>query len=125
LQTIAKDAKVQVDFNPEVVSRYRLLGYENRKVDDDDFRNDDVDAGEVGAGHSVTALYEIKLHPAAEDVEPSLEETLATVYIRYQDMDTEEVVEANQTLIRGHLNEDFQDASATFQYDAMIAEFAE
>ena len=50
LQTIAKDAKVQVDFNPEVVSRYRLLGYENRRVDDQDFRDDTVDAGEVGAG---------------------------------------------------------------------------
>ena len=60
LQVIARDAKIQVDFNPEVVSRYRLLGYENRRVDDEDFRNDLVDAGEVGAGHSVTALYELK-----------------------------------------------------------------
>ena len=63
LQVIALDSKVQVDFNPDVVSRYRLLGYENRRVDDEDFRNDQVDAGEVGAGHSVTALYELKLHP--------------------------------------------------------------
>ena len=55
LQVIARDAKIQVDFSPEVVSRYRLLGYENRAVADEDFRNDDVDAGEVGAGHSVTA----------------------------------------------------------------------
>ena len=47
LQVIAKDAKVQVEFNPDVVSRYRLLGYENRRVADDDFRNDQVDAGEV------------------------------------------------------------------------------
>ena len=55
LQYIAKDAKVQVDFNPDTVSRYRLLGYENRDVADEDFRDDTVDAGEVGSGHSVTA----------------------------------------------------------------------
>ena len=61
LLTIAKDAKIQVEFNPEVVESYRLVGYENRKVKDDDFRNDKVDAGEIGAGHSVTALYEVVL----------------------------------------------------------------
>ncbi len=66
LETIAKDAKVQVDFNPEVVARYRLLGFENRAIADEDFRDDSVDAGEIGAGHSVTALYEIKRHPDAE-----------------------------------------------------------
>jgi Ca-activated chloride channel family protein len=61
LQTIARQAKVQVEFDPERVSRWRLLGYENRDVADRDFRNDAVDAGEVGAGHQVTALYEVKL----------------------------------------------------------------
>ena len=68
LQVIAKDAKVQVDFNPAVVSRYRLIGYENRDVADQDFRNDTVDAGEVGAGHNVTALYEVKFK---DEVRPS------------------------------------------------------
>jgi secreted protein with Ig-like and vWFA domain len=61
LQVIAYDAKVQVDFNPDVVRTYRLIGYENRDIADEDFRQDTVDAGEVGAGHSVTALYEIEL----------------------------------------------------------------
>ena len=61
LQVIAKDAKVQVVFNPAVVSQYRLLGYENRAVADADFRNDQVDAGEIGAGHDVTAIYELCL----------------------------------------------------------------
>jgi Ca-activated chloride channel family protein len=61
LQTIAREAKVQVEFDPRVVTRWRLLGYENRDVADRDFRNDAVDAGEVGAGHQVTALYEVKL----------------------------------------------------------------
>jgi len=55
LQVIALDAKVQVDFNPDVVARYRLVGFENRDIADEDFRNDTVDAGEIGAGHNVTA----------------------------------------------------------------------
>jgi len=59
LFTIAKDVKIQVDFNPARVAGYRLLGYENRKLRDEDFHNDAVDAGEIGAGHTVTALYEI------------------------------------------------------------------
>jgi len=59
LFTIAKDVKIQVDFNPAHVSGYRLLGYENRKLRDEDFHNDAVDAGDIGAGHTVTALYEI------------------------------------------------------------------
>jgi len=67
LQTVAWDAKVQVAWNPEVVSRYRLLGYENRALADEEFEKDDVDAGEIGAGHSVTALYEIKLHREARE----------------------------------------------------------
>lgn len=57
--TIAKDVKIQVDFNPARVAGYRLLGYENRKLKNEDFKDDRVDAGEIGAGHSVTALYEI------------------------------------------------------------------
>ncbi|MGL4594690.1 MAG: YfbK domain-containing protein [Thermoguttaceae bacterium] len=59
LFTIAKDVKIQVDFNPNRVAAYRLLGYETRKLKDEDFHNDKVDAGEIGAGHTVTALYEI------------------------------------------------------------------
>jgi Ca-activated chloride channel family protein len=58
---VAKDLKLQVEFNPEQVLAYRLLGYENRSLADQDFRNDTVDAGEVGAGHRVTALYELVL----------------------------------------------------------------
>ena len=68
LFTIAKDVKVQVEFNPALVQEYRLIGYETRKLKREDFKNDKVDAGEVGAGHSVTAIYEIT--PAG--VEPVL-----------------------------------------------------
>lgn len=59
LAVVAKDVKVQVEFNPAEVSEYRLLGYENRALKREDFNNDKVDAGEIGAGHTVTALYEI------------------------------------------------------------------
>jgi Ca-activated chloride channel family protein len=59
LFTIAKDVKVQVEFNPAHVSEYRLIGYENRALAEEDFANDAVDAGEIGAGHQVTALYEV------------------------------------------------------------------
>ncbi len=61
LQTVAKDVKIQIEFNPEVVAEYRLIGYENRVLAREDFNNDKVDAGEIGAGHSVTALYEVTL----------------------------------------------------------------
>lgn len=59
LVTVAKDVKVQVEFNPAAVSQYRLIGYENRALAEEDFRNDAVDAGDMGAGHQVTALYEV------------------------------------------------------------------
>ena len=61
LRTIARDVKIQVEFNPAVVAEYRLIGYENRLLNREDFNNDKIDAGEIGAGHSVTALYEIAL----------------------------------------------------------------
>ena len=66
---IAKDVKIQIEFNPRLVQSYRLIGYENRKLKSEDFKNDAIDAGELGSGHSVTAFYEIKttfykkLHP--------------------------------------------------------------
>ena len=59
LYTIAKDVKIQIEFNPEKVKSYRLIGYENRKLNKEDFNDDKKDAGELGAGHTVTALYEI------------------------------------------------------------------
>jgi Ca-activated chloride channel family protein len=61
LQTIAKDVKIQIEFNPNNVAEYRLIGYENRLLKQEDFSNDKVDAGDIGAGHTVTALYEIAL----------------------------------------------------------------
>jgi Ca-activated chloride channel family protein len=109
LETIAKDVKIQVEFNPREVAAYRLIGYENRLLQHEDFNDDKKDAGEIGAGHSVTALYEIV--PAgvkvdAADVDPlkyqrDTRETraaasgeLLTVKVRYKapDGDTSQVV---------------------------------
>ncbi len=117
LQTIALDTKIQLEFNPQVVGRYRLLGYENRDVADEDFSNDEVDAGEVGAGHSVTALYEIKFHPEAQG-------QALTVYARYQDPDTDEVVELSHSFARSDLLR-LEETTPRFRLDAAVAEFAE
>ena len=118
LQVIAKDAKVQVDFNPDVVSRYRLIGYENRRVADQDFRNDTVDAGEVGAGHSVTALYELKFHEDASG-------QMADVFLRYEDPKTGKIEEIHQGFNRGQMQSTVEAASARFQLDSAVAEYAE
>ncbi len=118
LQNIAKDAKIQVQFNPAVVRSYRLLGYENRAVADQDFRDDSVDAGEVGAGHSVTALYEIKLHDGVDG-------PLGMVSVRYENPDTRRVVEAARTFQRWELETVFAKTSPRFQLAAVVAEYAE
>jgi len=120
LQVIARDAKVQVAFNPDVISRYRLIGYENRDVADEDFRNDRVDAGEIGVGHSVTALYEVKFHQDAPDHDAAL-----TVYMRWEDPDTGEVAEINRSFARADLSARFEDAAPRFQLTAVVAEYAE
>jgi len=120
LQVIGYDAKVQVDFNPDVTDRYRLIGYENRAIADEDFRDDTVDAGEVGAGHSVTALYEIAL----EDNAPQ-DGVIATIYIRYEDAETREMIELNRAITVGEIITDIETAPASFRLQAAVAEFAE
>ncbi len=121
LQVIARDAKIQVDFNPQVVRSYRLIGYENRDVADEDFRNDEVDAGEIGVGHSVTALYELKFQPA----ETSGYEPAMTVYVRYEDPETGEVAEVNRAIARADFALAFKEALIRFQLAAVVAEYAE
>lgn len=97
LYTVAKDVKIQVEFNPEKVHSYRLIGYENRALANEDFNNDKKDAGEIGMGHSVTALYEIILQ--SDEVKSKVDKLkyqttssnhsneLATVKIRYKKPD--------------------------------------
>ncbi len=120
LQTIAADAKAQVEFNPETVSRYRLLGYENRDIADERFRDDTVDAGEIGSGHAVTALYEIKLH---ENVGKRAH--LATFRLRYRSKATDEMVESSIDLRLGDLAPSWERASTPLQLSSLAAEFAE
>ncbi|MBN9252176.1 MAG: DUF3520 domain-containing protein, partial [Mesorhizobium sp.] len=67
---IAKDVKIQVEFNPQKVAEYRLIGYETRALNREDFNNDRVDAGDIGSGHSVTAIYEITPKGAAQQIDP-------------------------------------------------------
>ena len=121
LQVVGKDAKIQVEFNPAVVARYRLVGYENRDVADDDFRNDEVDAGEIGVGHSVTALYEVE---PAEGMGKSTAPAI-TVRLRWADPDTAEVIEQEQTVTLADLNVAFIDSAPRFQLAVAVAEYAE
>jgi Ca-activated chloride channel family protein len=119
LQTIAKDAKIQVDFNSNVVRAYRLLGYENRALADQEFRNDTVNAGEVGAGHSVTALYEVQLTSESSDGEALI------VRVRSEDPDTRAVSELSKPFKRSEFQRDFTRTSPRFQLAAAVAQFAE
>jgi Ca-activated chloride channel family protein len=119
LEVIARDVKIQVDFNEDVVRSYRLLGYENRDVDDDKFRDDKEDGGEIGSGHAVTALYEVKL----KDERASA--NLGTVFIRYKHPDTQEVTEVSRAIKTGALADEFENTAPEFQLAACTAEFAE
>jgi Ca-activated chloride channel family protein len=118
LQVIAKDAKIQVDFNPVVVDSYRLLGYENRDVADADFRNDRVDAGEVGAGHSVTALYEVV--PTGQG-----RGTALTVRVRYAAPQGGEIHEIEQVFATSEFGTQFEAAAPSLQLAVAVAGFAE
>jgi Ca-activated chloride channel homolog len=86
LMTIAKDVKIQVEFNPAAVQEYRLIGYENRMLAREDFNNDKVDAGEIGAGHRVTALYEVIPVGAAGRVDPSRYSSPTTVQTKADEL---------------------------------------
>lgn len=115
LQIVAKDTKVQVSFNPDQVASWRLVGYENRALNDSDFRNDRTDAGEMGAGQTVTALYEVQLRGTAS--------TLGSVTIRYKDPTTAEAIENVQPIERRALTS-VGHGSASLRWTAAVAEFA-
>lgn len=133
LVTIAKDVKLQVEFNPATVQRYRLIGYENRRLQKEDFPNDQVDAGEIGAGHTVTALYEIvptkggilapaddlKYQKVAIDLTGSRE--LLTVKVRYKEPSGD-----TSQLLEFPLADDgatFATASTDFKFAASVTGF--
>ncbi len=136
LFTIAKDVKLQVEFNPNLVAGYRLIGYENRMLKDEDFNNDKKDAGDMGSGQSVTALYEIIPAGEASDFiepvdEPKYQHTiidtkagsseLMTIKLRYKNPK-----DTTSRLIAKSVNNDnpsWQKASDNFRFAAAVAEF--
>ncbi|WP_378784669.1 von Willebrand factor type A domain-containing protein [Nonomuraea fastidiosa] len=114
----ARDAKAQVVFNPSVVESHRLIGYDNRTIAAEEFRDDARDGGEIGPGHSVTALYAVKLKPGARG-------QVAQATVRWQDPDTREASEASETLSSGDLAGDlWGEASPRLQVNVVVAAFA-
>ncbi len=145
LQTIARDVKIQVEFNPATVAEYRLIGYENRALKREDFNNDQIDAGEIGAGHSVTALYEIALRGSGGerieglryqggDGRSSANAELAFLRLRYKpvtglpaggapDGDTSKLIE--QSITRDAMAPSLAQASASLRFAASVAAFGQ
>ncbi|KFE62660.1 vWA domain-containing protein [Hyalangium minutum] len=113
LEVIAKDVKVQVEFDKAAVRGYRLLGYENRDIADRDFRNDKVDAGEIGAGHSVTALYEVELTGEGSKV--------ATVRVRAKRPSGSEAAEQSFSVSREQMGARLADTSADMRFATAVA----
>jgi len=134
---IAKDVKIQIEFNPKHVQAYRLIGYENRKLRDEDFTNDAIDAGELGSGHTVTALYEIiprgvksdlykeptdlKYSVMAEPSSKNYSEELATIKFRYKKPDGDKSIEMSS--IVANKASDLQSTSEDFKFCASVAWF--
>ncbi|MCW2878255.1 MAG: von Willebrand factor type domain protein [Sphaerisporangium sp.] len=115
----ARDAKAQVAFNPATVASYRLLGYENRTLAQEDFRDDAKDGGEVGPGHAVTALYAVRLRPGTSG-------QVATTTVRWLDPDTREPAEASRAIDLSELSGTLWGASPPrLQVDALVAAFAQ
>jgi len=136
LFTIAKDVKIQVEFNPEVVQAYRLIGYENRKLKDEDFNNDKKDAGELGSGHTVTALYEIipigvrdqftgSIDPLKYQKAPKSDKKfgseMMTVKLRYKEPDGETSKLLSEAI--QHEVSRFEATSDNFRFSASAAAF--
>ena len=136
LVTLAKDVKIQVEFNPAVVESYRLVGYENRLLNAEDFNDDKKDAGEIGAGHSVTALYEVVLKGEGEtattpsvdplryqdaDGKPTRLNELLTVKFRYKDPNG-----SKSKLLERHLKNEitrWEKLSDNYKFSAAVAGF--
>ncbi len=132
---IAKDVKIQIEFNPKHVQSYRLIGYENRKLRPEDFKNDAIDAGELGSGHTVTALYEIipvgvKSNFSKEvdglkysNVSPTqnYSDELATIKFRYKKPDGEKSIEIVETIKDKTI--DLPNASDDFKFSSAVAWF--
>lgn len=122
LEVIAQDVKIQVDFDPSRVAAYRLIGYENRDIADKDFRNDRVDAGEIGAGHTVTALYEVVLRDGDHASELG---DIATVRIRHKKPRGVKATEIARTLTGADVKASFEGLDTDTRFAAAAALSAE
>ena len=137
LMTIAKDVKIQIEFNPDVVSEYRLIGYDNRMLKREDFNNDQVDAGEIGAGHSVTALYEITLKGEKGLIDPLRYKTskqivaknsaneIAFLRLRYKQPDAEQSQLIEYPLHKSMMKKSTAGTTENFRFAAAVAAFGE
>ena len=141
LGTIAKDVKIQVEFNPATVAENRLVGYEDRALKREDFNNDQVDAGEIGAGHSVTALYELSLtgatgaridplryggpDPAAAASRPAENAELAFLRLRYKAPDGGASKLIEQPIRRSEILPSLAQASAATRWAVAVAAFGQ
>jgi Ca-activated chloride channel family protein len=118
LEVIARDVKVQVEFDPSVVKEYRLIGYENRDVADKDFRNDKVDGGEIGSGHSVTAMYDVVLK--------STSASPVIVRLRHKEpLGSEKAAEVVVPMSPSSIAASFDEAPANFRFAAAVVGLAE
>ena len=148
LNTIAKDVKIQIEFNPQQVAEYRLVGYENRKLRREDFNNDKVDAGDIGAGHTVTAIYEIALTDraqgslidplrygqrqqqpatkvAAEKAPADKHGELAYLRLRFKQPDAHSSSLLQRAINRDSLTDKLDKTSQRFRFSAGVAAFAQ
>ena len=120
IDTVALDAKAQIDFNPDIVAEYRLIGYENRAVADQDFRNNNVAAGAIGAGHAVTALYGLRLREGVGSGD-----RVATVSVRWTDPSTKGATEVAQDVTGSDISGSWGDADPHLRLDTLVAAAAE
>lgn len=137
LYTIASDVKIQVEFNPALVSEYRLIGYENRLLNREDFNNDKVDAGEIGAGHTVTALYEVVLTGSGGERIPSLRygqqpstldynhNEMAFVKLRYKQPGESKSRLVSQAISTDTLRPSIEQGSDNLRFAASVAGFGQ
>lgn len=121
LNTIAADVKIQVEWNPSVVRRYRQIGYENRALTKEQFRDNTVDAGEVGSGQSVTALYELE----TDSADTARRLSLGTVRVRYRRTDTHAVEEIATPIMTDAIARNIDATRPQFKLAVGAAEFAE
>ncbi len=123
LQVVAKDVKIQVELDSTVVSRFRLLGYENRVLAHEDFANDRVDAAEIGSGDFVTAFFEYELREGVDPAQSAA--SLATVRVRYKAPEGEQSIERGYEIAVRDVRPRFEDASTSLRFGAAVAELAE